>query len=355
MQSPICSRFHDKCDDCTFNVLLWVSGIQNKTTNFVRFRQFLWLAFLVSAAIIYTEIFVRSSDPLSPLRLSSAVSIFNPLLSSACVTVLLWQRRGILNFIQERATRRSPLNFITLISVVLPTVVYYAIYVTSEPTTDNMKESCINMIFLIPHATFFLSYFDSLRCIEDQLRELHRLCQGPLLERPGLLVMKESIRKQVETLNSLFAYALAVHFVQIATVLFYVTATEISVDRPSWLLALSLTVTIMTAISVVTLAVWRASQVTTQCRSTFSHLIIVRAKENSPNRLITLSTLIEDFRYDQDRDCPRVASWPLTPETLIGFFLGAASFGAIVLQFDYKIVSLVNDLAALSARNSKGT
>ena len=355
MQSPICTRVYEKFYDWTFNVLLWVSGIQDNTTNSVRLRQFLWLTFLVSAAITYTEIFVRSSSSSNPLTLSTAVNILNPLLSLVCVVLLLWNRRGISNFIRERTTRRSLSNFVTSLSTVLLTVVYDAIYVYFDPTTDNMKESCIEIIFLIPYATFFLTYFDSLRCVDDQLRELHRRCRGPLLQRLCLTVMKERIRKQVRTLNSHFAYALAIHFVQLATDLFYATASEISVDRPSWLEALSLMGLIIAEISVLTLAVRRASQVTEQCQTTFGHLSILCAKENSPSRLTKLWTLIENFRYDQDRDCPRVASWALTPANLMGFFLGAASFGAIVLQFDYKIFSLMSELAAHNVRSPNGT
>lgn len=156
--------------DWTFDVLLCVSGIQAEPTYFVRFRQLIWLAFIVFAALTYTEIFLVSSSSSEPLRFAEAVNLISPVLSTACVIVLLWRRREISNFIQERSTRRSILNLVISLSPVFPWIAHYVISVDAEPTVDSLKQNCFDLIFLIPYCTFFLVYFDSLRCVKNGVK-----------------------------------------------------------------------------------------------------------------------------------------------------------------------------------------
>lgn len=191
---------------------------------------------------------------------------------------------------------------------------------------------------------FFVLYMNVNSSVLGQLERLYQVTQKDNYSWNFLMREKLRIRQEIRVINSIFALPLALHYVQLFIgVIFDFAATMGHSMHPyeKSILMGSLFTYLVTLLR----AAHMGSQITSKCLDTEFHLMTLAVHTTASRDTTERSEAINVLRFRGEWDALKVACFESSLENFIKYLSAMVTCVAVVLQFDYKVVRFITNLA----------
>lgn len=320
----------------------------------------LYLALFIvlnAISLIFSAIYVRE---MFYFRLSLATLAYINQLLATYLSMLLAQKVFLYRRSQLRDLLRADLLLrgqtcsqnVTFFGLILPTYALYCLFVYTETSLYRAYEHVFYMYRLTFRDFLLWLYLETLAILNIRCRGLlTTVNHGYRLHPNELIAQKERIRKDISILNELFAVPLVFIYCQIPTAaitlfIYFVTDTLLLESYVSFFSQVSFVIFVF--------VMARRCNAVMSLLIEVEHRLLLKLNAMSSFGGLRTSSMGHDcpqlqwqaLRFDENWDSIHIGCFVHDQRTVVSFMASCVTCLAVVLQFDFKVVRVVNDLAA---------
>ena len=345
------SDFGSRICDLVFCFVCACHGLRTGFPGLRRAACIYWFISALSApftcAIYFYAMIIAPTKHVSLSQVISSVGLFNFMISAfASLFIFVVKHKNIEELLQSSG--RNSADIVVPILAWIPFVVYYVIAMMTTRKIEIILGIVNYFNFTNSMTIFVMVYLDIINDLLLRLRKLHELCRATRIHFKALASEKSRIRGRIETINTYFAFPLAVQYLQIFIAFLYVFATLIRDSESKRLNGLgvqSLAGTLVGFLGAIFFIAWRASRLIAQCHATESQLMILAENDAGLRDSSQRMDLRDIFRYRQEWDSLMVGCFECSVSSLLRYMATVTTCVAVVLQFDFEVVRTINSLA----------
>lgn len=346
--------FHTTAADSIFRILCAVHGLDNSIGMLKHFRWLMWLVTFPSMPVVIPLYFFHLNGKARAGGLADLASASGGLLyvcTNCYFLVKLHANRHIVQSLVQ-AQGRSPIYvFLPLCASSPFIVICFRRMLKATSLWIAVGHGC-SILLETTFMTFFMLYFHIVGNLLDRHRKLSASTSEVGVNVDDVVFEKWDIREKTQMVNSVFAYVLALHYLQFFEVFLYECSSFFEPKMDIVERALQLPNFVLFVLELFHTA-RQGSMLAAHCSNSereFWRRFRNRLNENTCH--LPLSEILDILRFRKQSDALRVACFDSSIGNYFGFLSTAITWAAVILQFDYKVVHEIQSLAKNSAGNA---
>lgn len=329
-----------KLSDILFRFLCATHGLHTGLPIIRRLGLFFWIAMdiiLPVASFLHLKFSLTNRpDHASLSQLASMLGILIFALSTMASTFIFMVKHETIGKLLKTGPRNVgdvllPMLCATPALVYIASVESYLDTITGASRLVNYTTSAIST------ATFFAIYYDVIDKLSSDLEALHQIVSRTDAKYRDLVKEKIRIRREIKTVNSLFALPLSLQCFRFFDMSLYLSACLITgaKSRYATLLFIGFTATHCAQIYI---ANCKASRVISRCLRTEKRLLTIYAVDGEFRRNGEHRELLTALEFREEWDSIRMFCFTLRMDNVFRCLPTILTCMAVILQFDFKVV-----------------
>lgn len=347
----------ESCADRVFRLLLAFFGLHAGKTP-PRWFQILSSIFLLivlpcffldGPLFLYARIASQKTTRPSLSEITALSSVISYSVCSCYVVLLLKLKRGEIEPLLQR-NQRTFFDVLPFLLLMLPEFVANVSGVVNDGRILMVIVTVTLMLQYFSMVIFFMVYQDITASLTRDLAGLRLAMTVSTTKLDDLIADRWEIRDKIHTTNALFALPLSLFYLQIFSTTVYVAA-EVILQSFGYCLESILSLSYSCFLLKVSILAHRSSNVRIASRD------IERELLEKSRKIATIGSIdpiaARTFEFRNEWDSLRVGCFDHTLPNFWRFISVLTTCVAVVLQFDYRVVRMIADLADLSNNETK--